>query len=71
MGNACSLDAKASTPHRPDLQKDASEMNNLYGKKGYENITQQLMQQLRQLATEYEDEDGDGDLLGGGKKAPY
>ncbi len=38
-----------------DLQKDASEMNNLWGKRGYEKVTQQLEQQLRQLAAEYED----------------
>ncbi|WP_132052597.1 sulfatase family protein [Pseudocnuella soli] len=40
-----------------DLQKDPGEMNNLWGKRGYEKLTQQLQGELRQLVDEYEDED--------------
>ena len=32
-------------------------MHNLYGKKGYEKITQQLKSQLNVLIAQYEDED--------------
>lgn len=38
-----------------DLSKDATEMNNLYGKPDYEKITAMLKQQLKQLAKQYED----------------
>jgi arylsulfatase A-like enzyme len=40
-----------------DLQKDPHDMHNLYGKKGYEKITQQLKSHLNALITQYEDED--------------
>ncbi len=40
-----------------DLQKDRHDMNNVYGKKGYEKITKQLKSQLNALIAEYEDED--------------
>jgi arylsulfatase A-like enzyme len=45
-----------------DLQKDPSEMNNLYGKKGYEKITAKLRKQLDSLIQKYED-DGAKELL--------
>nr|WP_092099834.1 sulfatase [Pontibacter chinhatensis] len=45
-----------------DLQKDPSEMNNLYGKKGYEKITAKLRKQLDGLIQKYED-DGAKELL--------
>ncbi|MFB6456832.1 sulfatase [Chitinophaga sp. Hz27] len=38
-----------------DLDTDKSEMNNLYGKKGYEAITAQLKKQLSALIAKYED----------------
>ncbi|WP_291945174.1 sulfatase [Chitinophaga sp.] len=38
-----------------DLEKDKSEMNNVYGKKGYEAITAQLKKQLAALIVKYED----------------
>ena len=40
-----------------NLQKDPHDMHNLYGKKGYEKITQQLKSQLNVLIAQYEDED--------------
>src|SRR5690554_3334378 len=40
-----------------DLKKDPDEMNNLYGKKGYEKITVKLKDRLAQLIAEYEDEE--------------
>ncbi|RYZ46985.1 MAG: DUF4976 domain-containing protein, partial [Chitinophagaceae bacterium] len=40
-----------------DLKKDKNEINNLFGKKGYEKITAALMQQLQRLIGEYEDND--------------
>ena len=40
-----------------NLQKDPHDMHNLYGKKGYEKITQQLKSQLDALIAQYEDED--------------
>ena len=40
-----------------DLQKDPHDMHNLYGKKGYEKITQHLKSQLNTLIAQYEDED--------------
>jgi arylsulfatase A-like enzyme len=38
-----------------DLEKDPSEMLNIYGKKGYEKITVELKKQLAQLIEQYED----------------
>jgi arylsulfatase A-like enzyme len=40
-----------------DLKKDPHEMTNVYGKKGYEEITADLKKQLNQLIDQYEDED--------------
>ncbi|MEO6916570.1 MAG: sulfatase [Chitinophagaceae bacterium] len=40
-----------------DLQKDPNEMHNLYGKKGYEKITDDLHKQLLQTIGKYEDDD--------------
>ncbi|HEY9259995.1 sulfatase [Chitinophaga sp.] len=42
-----------------DLDKDKSEMTNLYGKKGYEAITAQLKKQLSALIKKYEDVDAE------------
>lgn len=38
-----------------DLEKDPQEMNNLYGKKGYEKITNELKSGLKKLIDQYED----------------
>ena len=38
-----------------DLQEDPKEMNNLYGKEGYEQITEDLMKELRKLQAQYKD----------------
>lgn len=38
-----------------DLEKDPAEMNNLYGKKGYEQIANNLKKQLKQQIANYED----------------
>lgn len=38
-----------------DLQEDPSEMHNLYGKPGYENITVDLRKELLRLQTQYQD----------------
>ncbi|MGV3766046.1 MAG: sulfatase [Chitinophagaceae bacterium] len=38
-----------------DLKKDPQEMNNLYGKKGYEKTTGKMLRLLQQKITEYED----------------
>lgn len=38
-----------------DLQEDPKEMNNLYGKEGYEQITEYLMKELRKLQAQYKD----------------
>lgn len=38
-----------------DLEKDPSEMTNIYGQKGYEKITANLKKQLAQLIDQYED----------------
>jgi arylsulfatase A-like enzyme len=38
-----------------DLQEDPGEVNNLYGQKGYEEITQSLFNQLIQLQIQYND----------------
>lgn len=40
-----------------DLKKDAHEMTNLYGQKGYEKLTATLKKQLYALITKYEDEE--------------
>ncbi|MEO6136394.1 MAG: sulfatase [Ginsengibacter sp.] len=40
-----------------DLKTDPYEMNNLYGKKGFEKITTQLKKQLNELIAKYEDDD--------------
>lgn len=40
-----------------DLKKDKSEMNNVYGKKGYERLTADLRKQLDGLIDQYEDSD--------------
>lgn len=40
-----------------DLQKDPSEMNNLYGKKRYKKITTDLKKNLDALMRQYEDDD--------------
>lgn len=40
-----------------DLQKDPKEMRNLYGRKGYEQITAGLKKQLDMLIAQYEDTD--------------
>ena len=38
-----------------DLQEDPKEMNNLYGKAGYEKITEELKAELVRLQTQYHD----------------
>ena len=40
-----------------DLEKDPSEMNNLYGKKGTEDITRQLKEKLAELQKKYGEEE--------------
>ncbi|MFD2887689.1 sulfatase family protein [Chitinophaga cymbidii] len=40
-----------------DLKKDPQEMNNLYGKKGYEKITAELKAGLEKLINQYEDDE--------------
>lgn len=40
-----------------DLQKDPSEMNNIYGQKGFEKLTLDLKMQLAKLIDQYEDEE--------------
>jgi arylsulfatase A-like enzyme len=40
-----------------DLSKDPQEMNNIYGKKGYEKISAQLKGQLNQLIDQYDDQE--------------
>ncbi|WP_316789898.1 sulfatase [Pedobacter frigoris] len=40
-----------------DLHKDPSEMNNIFGKKGYEKITDELKAKLNSLIAQYQDED--------------
>lgn len=40
-----------------DLKKDPGEMNNLYGKPGYQKITADLKEQLRKLAISYKDDE--------------
>lgn len=48
-----------------DLQNDPHELNNLYGKKGFENITVELTNQLKALIKKYEDVDA-GEILSKG-----
>jgi arylsulfatase A-like enzyme len=38
-----------------DLQEDPKELNNLYGKDGYDQITKELMQELKKLQEQYND----------------
>ncbi|OPZ31639.1 MAG: Arylsulfatase [Bacteroidetes bacterium ADurb.BinA174] len=38
-----------------DLQQDPNEMNNLYGKAGYEEITKELKAELKRLQEQYDD----------------
>lgn len=38
-----------------DLQEDPSEMNNLYGKPGYEEVTNHMRDELHQLQKQYDD----------------
>lgn len=40
-----------------DLKTDPNEMNNLYGKKGYEKITAQMKKELDQQIANYDDQD--------------
>ena len=40
-----------------DLQKDPSEMHNLYGQKGYEKVTEQMKIQLNKSIDQYDDQD--------------
>jgi len=40
-----------------DLEKDKNEMNNLYGKKGYEKITASMEQLLHEQIVKFDDED--------------
>ncbi|ALL05011.1 sulfatase [Pedobacter sp. PACM 27299] len=40
-----------------DLQKDPNELNNLYGQKGYEKITDQMKKELDAQIANYEDQD--------------
>jgi arylsulfatase A-like enzyme len=40
-----------------DLKKDPDEMNNLYGKKGYDKVTSKLKKQLDALISKYDDTD--------------
>lgn len=46
---------KAITWELYDLEKDPGEVNNIYGQKGYEQVTDSLKQQLRALIKEYKD----------------
>jgi len=47
-----------------DLKKDPSEMNNIYGKKGYEKITQDLKERLSKEIEVLEDDDAKAILAG-------
>ena len=40
-----------------DLQNDPFEMNNLYGKSGYEKITDKLKKEILSLRSEFDEED--------------
>ncbi len=48
-----------------DLKKDPNEINNLFGKKGYEKITADLRKRLDALIDQYEDNDAKKILLDG------
>jgi len=48
-----------------DLQTDPHEMNNIYGKKGYENLTRQLKAELNQQIDKFEDNDARQILING------
>ena len=37
------------------MQEDPKELNNLYGKEGYDQITKELMQELKKLQEQYND----------------
>ena len=39
-----------------DLENDKHEMNNLYGQKGYEELTQNLKKKIKELQIEYKDD---------------
>jgi hypothetical protein len=39
-----------------DLENDKNEMNNLYGKPGYEKITASLKQKIKSLQKQYKDD---------------
>jgi len=58
------LDAKGALPEATpqgwelyDLKKDPCEMNNVYGKKGYDEITKYLRKRLYELKEELNDSD--------------
>ena len=38
-----------------DLQEDPQEMNNLFGKPEYEQVTKQMMEELKRLQEQYDD----------------
>lgn len=38
-----------------DLQEDPKEMNNLFGKEGYEEVTKELKEELKKLQAQYND----------------
>ena len=38
-----------------DLQEDPTEMHNLYGQSGYEEVTKEMMQELLKLQEQYDD----------------
>ncbi|WP_316749714.1 sulfatase [Pedobacter gandavensis] len=40
-----------------DLKKDPNEMNNLYGKKGYEQVTAEMTKELKAQIANYDDQD--------------
>lgn len=45
-----------------DVLKDPGEVNNLYGQKGYEQVTDTLKQQLKALVEQYNDKEAEGIL---------
>ena len=48
-----------------DLKGDPNEMNNLYGKPGFEKITEELKAELLKLAKEYKDEEAEKIMVKG------
>jgi hypothetical protein len=46
-----------------DLEKDKSEMNNLFGKAGYEKITTEMKAELLKLVKEYKDVEAEKILI--------